>query len=92
MHSISVDPELGLTYEGRNGCGKEVGIALTVRKKTTGVVYLFIAPINSQFGVGPCNLEIPAAQLDDFIAAAKDALKEFEDSLKPQPPLQIMEA
>lgn len=92
MRSVSIDPELGLTYEGRNGAGKEAGIYLTVRKKTTGLVYLFIAPINSRFGIGPCNLELPAAQLDEFIAAAKDALKEFEDSQKPQPPLQIMEA
>ena len=62
---IKFDPTV--TYLGRNGMGKCIGIS--VDKHTAPFPYYTLYPINSKESIARCYIEIPAAQAGQVAAA-----------------------
>jgi hypothetical protein len=85
MSILSINKNLELSFLGRNGYAHMCGVSVIAFQSLRA---LHIEPITSRGLVGRCSIQIPVAQLDDFIAALRSeaadvALPRSERSLTP---------
>jgi len=70
IEKITFDKSHELTYMGRNGMGKMVGIEVM-----TGEKNVYLTPINSRGYSANCELQIPYDSIDEIINALQQAKK-----------------
>jgi len=89
MSILSINKDLELSFLGRNGDAHMCGVSVIAFQSLQA---LHIEPITSRGLVGRCSIQIPVAQLDDFIAALRSEAADvtLPKSERPLTPAQLM--
>lgn len=71
MTTIQYDPSNKLSYVGRNGVGKQVGIEILACGEPCHSQVVVLSPINSKNMVANCSIDLPVDKIPDVIQELK---------------------
>jgi len=72
MTTILFAPSNKLSYIGRNGLGKQVGIEILACGDSVPSQIVTMSPINGKNMVANCSIDLPVENIPDFIKALQE--------------------